>query len=166
MSKKQTLELSLEEAIKYYNSSNDEGFKNLLEDKFGKDFHKPKDITSKVFNLSTLMDHFKNDLFEKFNLPYPDSKNKFEKYLNACYILTKVAEVYNNGTVLDWKNTKQYKYLPYKYYSSCGFVVAPASGWRYSCEASGCLYYKSSELSTISYNNFKDYWEDYWGIDN
>ena len=51
------LDITLEEAIKYYNSSSDNGFKQLLEDKFGKSFWKPKEITDVVYDLFTLIGH-------------------------------------------------------------------------------------------------------------
>lgn len=158
LTKKKKLEMSIEDAIVYYNSSSDNGFKQLLEDTFGKGFWKPKLITDKVNNIKTLFDH------AHFELPYDlDSKNQFERYVNACVILAKVAECYNEGTVLDWNNINQYKYKPYKY-SSGGRLIVGSDGLWGALHGSAFTYYKSSELSTASYNNFKDIWEDYWSF--
>lgn len=154
-----SLNLTLEEAIKFYNNSSDKGFKDLLEQNFGKDFWKPKEIQNIVFNLPTLI--------EKLGyspIIYPSSNNPFEKYINACSVLAKVAEVYNDGVVLNWNNTNQSKWIPCKWFSFCGGCSVVFHGRFHSLVASGRLYYKSENLAKSSYNNFKDYWEDYWSM--
>lgn len=157
--KNKKIEISEEKAIELYNKSNDSSFKELLEENFGKDFAKPKNIYDIVKDLKSLTQYLKYS-----PLIYPNPNNSFEKYINACSVLNKVAKIYNEGVILNWKNTNQYKYLPYKYYS-CGSISVGASGsWRSVCYASGSLYYKSSLLSQKSYENFKDFWEDYWQI--
>lgn len=162
--KQQTLKMSLEEAIKYYNNSLDLGFKELLESTFGKNFAKPKMITDLVYNISSLESYLNTNTQVGFCIPFNlDTRNKFERYLNACYILAKVAEVYNEKTVINWNNINEYKYIPYKYFS-CGGYSVDFHYWNVSCSVSGLLYYKSQELAKISYNNFKQYWEDYWQI--
>lgn len=151
---KKTIKMSKEDAVKFFNSSNDQGFKDLLESEFGKDFAKPKEITDKVNDINSLEEHFDN-----FNLPYDlETKDKLEKSINAVYILSKVAECYNQGTKLDWKNTSIYKYLPYKYFHAGGGFGC----WSNDLIAPSCLFYKSVKLSEASYKNFKKYWEDYW----
>lgn len=151
------LNLTLEEAIKYYNASNDEGFKNLLEQNFGKDFAKPKEVYQKVNNLDTLIQHL------GYNpLIYPNPSNSFEKYINACSVIAKVTEIYNKGTKLDWK-TNTYKYYPYKYFDGSFYVC-----FCYRCSHLVCstrFYYKSEKLTKESYNNFKEFWEDYWSLE-
>lgn len=153
---KQQLDLTKEEAIKYYNSSNDKGFKDLLESKFGKDFYK-QDITDIVYNLSSLQNHL------DYNpLIFPNPSNKFEKYINACSLLAKVAEVYNEKQVVTW-NGNNYHYIPYKYFHLGGSArVGVSHCWHFDLFASGYLYYNESIKSEKSYNNFKEYWEDYW----
>ncbi len=158
-----TINLTKEQAIKFYNSSDDQGFKDLLETNFGKDFYK-QDITDIVYNLNSLENYINNSTKETFRLPYNiNTTNKLEKTLNAVYILSKIAEIYNEGTILDWKNNNQYKYLPYHNFSGGSGVVYPAGGWVFYLDAACCLYYKNSNLSKKSYSNFKQYWEDYWG---
>ena len=155
---KNKIKLTKDEAIEFYNSSSDKGFKELLETNFGKDFYKQQKIYNKVNDLTSL------SLELGYNpLIFKSPKNDFEKYINACALLSKVAEIYNENTILDWKNTNIYKYLPYKYYnngSSCSVVVS--SSWSSVLDTSAYLYYKSSLLSQKSYDNFKEYWEDYW----
>lgn len=158
-----TINLTKEQAIKFYNSSTDQGFKDLLETNFGKDFYK-QDITDIVYDLNSLENYINNSTKETFRLPYNiNTTNKLEKTLNAVYILSKIAEIYNEGTILDWENNNQYKYLPYQNFSGVSWVVFPSVVWSSGLGAAGCLYYKNSELSEKSYNNFKQYWEDYWG---
>ena len=154
---KKNLKMSIEEAIKYYNSSTDIGFKQLLEDTFGSGFANLKIITNIVYDLNSLQRYLGG-----LQLPYNlNTVNKLERHLNACYILIKVAGVYNEGVKLNWYNVSEAKYIPYKYFDSDGCSVRFV-GWRCSCDGSGLLYYKSKSLAEISYNNFKDIWEDYW----
>lgn len=156
---KNKIELTKDEAIKFYNSSSDKGFKELLENNFGKDFYKQQEIYNKVNDLTSLsLELGYNPLI--FKLP----SNDFEKYINACSVLSKVSEIYNEGIILDWKNINIYKYLPYKYYNSGSGSVSDSDAWYYVLDASARLYYKSSELSKKSYKNFKEYWEDYWSF--
>lgn len=158
-----TINITKEEAIKFYNSSQDQGFKDLLETNFGKNFWK-QDITDIVYDLESLRQYCR-DKDISFYLPYTNNtQNILEKTLNAIYILVKVSEIYNEGTVLDWKNTNIYKYLPYIYFSGCSRVTDPAGAWCSGLRAPACFYLKNKELSTKSYNNFKKYWEDFWGI--
>ena len=80
-------------------------------------------------------------------------------------VLSKVSEIYNEGTKLDWKNSNINKYIPHKYFkSSGGCSVDPSVSWYYGLYFSALLYYKSAELSEASYKNFKDYWEDFWVV--
>ena len=158
-----TINLTKEEAIKFYNSSQDQGFKDLLETNFGKDFWK-QEITDIVYDIETLKSYINVNTSYAFIPPYNiNTTNKLEKTLNAVYILSKIAEIYNEGTILDWKNNNQYKYLPYQNFSGLSGVVSPAYDWNFVLLAASCLYYKNSNLSRKSYSNFKQYWEDYWG---
>lgn len=158
-----TINLTKEEAIKFYNSSNDQGFKNLLETNFGKDFHKQV-ITDIVYDFESLKQYWNDNKQSCFKLPYDRYTNdKIEKTLNSIYVLSKVAEIYNKNIKLDWTNNKQYKYLPYRSFSGGSCVVPSANFWFSCLHAAGCLYYKNGDLSTKSYDNFKCFWEDYWG---
>lgn len=152
------LNLTLEEAIKFYNNSNDIGFKQLLEQNFGKDFAKPKEIYNKVYDLNTLTQYL------GYNpLIYPNPSNNFEKYINACSIIAKVTEIYNEGIKLDWEDSNICKYFPYKYFGSGSYGV-----YVYYCYSylyfSSRIYYKSEKLANKSYENFKEFWEDYWSV--
>lgn len=156
---KQTINLTKEEAIKFYNSSSDAGFKQLLEQTFGIDFAKHKEIYEKVYDLQTLTTYL------GYNpLIYPNPNSDSEKYLNACNVLSKVTEVYNEGFKLDWKNSSQYKYYPYKYFGGGSWrVCVICDSYYLSCSAR--FYSKSEKLANKSYENFKEYWENYWSVE-
>ena len=76
---KKQIKLDKNKAIELYNSSEDEGFREMLEETFGKGFAKPEDIISKVYDLASL------SLYLGENpLIYIKPSNSFEKYINAC----------------------------------------------------------------------------------
>ena len=119
----------------------------------------PKDISEEVNNINSLELRIKD-----FKTPYKlNTEDKLERTLNAVYILTHVATIYNEVTILDWKNTYVYKYLPYKFFSGGSACVCPALCWSDDLVCPAGLYYKNRILSEKSYNNFKQYWEDLWG---
>lgn len=98
-------------------------------------------------------------------LPYKyNTSNKFEQYINACIILAKVAELYNEGTVLDWTISNVYKYYNYKYFSGGDYSVA-VGGYCSGLYGSARLCFKSKELAQKAYQNFKDEYEQYWSVD-
>jgi hypothetical protein len=156
-----TLKLSDEKALELYKTA-DDSFKSLLEENFGKEFFKPKLITEKVFDIETLCQYLEIDENELYIFK-KNTKDKHERHINACNILPKIAQVYNEGEILNWKNTNVYKYLPYLNFSHSGGVVV-FTHWRYILYGSFGLYYKTNELCESSYNNFQSVWEDYWGI--
>ncbi len=98
-------------------------------------------------------------------LPYKyNTSNKFEQYINACIILAKVAELYNEGTVLDWTISNVYKYYNYKYFSG-GDCSVDVSVCFSALIGSSRLCFKSKELAQKAYQNFKDEYEQYWSVD-
>ena len=62
-----TINLTKKEAIRFYNSAQDQGFKDLLETNFGKDFWK-QEITDLVYDLDSLKEYCKNNNIS-FSLP-------------------------------------------------------------------------------------------------
>lgn len=157
--KMKTLKISDSKALELYKTASSE-LKEILEESFGKEFFKPKDITDIVYDIDTLAEWLNisvKDLFI-FN---QNTKDKNEKCINACNILLKVANVYNEEVILNWKNTSEYKYLPYINFSGGSGVVSLVTWFNDSGSPAG-FYYKSDKLSRIAYNNFKIYFEDYW----
>jgi hypothetical protein len=126
-----------------------------------------KSIIERITNFYDILDELGIDEsgLPYKNIPQTDTKEEtnFKRSINAFWRLSKIALVYNEGTVLDWKNTSQYKYLPYKH-SSGGSWVVFSVGWFAHCLSSAGVYFKSKELSEDAYEKFKDIYEDFWNI--
>ena len=155
-----TLKIDEKEALKLYKTASNE-FKQILEDTFGKNYFN-QDITDKVYDIDSLCEYLGIDEDDLF-LYSKNTRDKHERYLNACNILPKIAEVYNEGVILNWKNINEYKYLPYLSFS-CGSFAVYFSFWCDTLSAHVGLYYKSDKLSRAAYKNFQSYFEDFWGI--
>lgn len=153
------LQIDEGQALKLYKTASNE-FKQVLEDTFGKDYFN-QDITDKVDDIESLCEYLRINEDDLFLYP-KNTRDKHERYLNACNILPKIAEVYNEGVILNWKNSNEYKYLPYLWFfgSSLGVYF---SGWSHDLYCPVGLYYKSSDLSKKAYKNFQIYFEDFWG---
>ncbi len=156
-----TLKLEAQTALKLYPTASTE-FKTMLEETFGKEFFNQK-ITDKVYNIDTLCEYLEIDESDLF-IYKKNTKDKHERYINVCNILPKIAQVYNEGIILDWKNINIYKYLPYLYFSGGSGVVVPGLGWGSYLLAPAGLYFKTNNLSETAYKNFKSYYEDFWGL--
>ena len=125
-----TLKISEDKALNLYKDASKE-LKEILEDSFGKEFFKPKSITHRI---QTIEDVFE-ELGENYNdyiPPFPKAETKEEKSCNAQMLLFKIAKVYNEGTILDWKDLNQYKYFNYKFFSGGSWLVR-SFYWYSSC---------------------------------
>ncbi len=156
-----TLKIDETEALRLYPTAPSE-LKSIFEATFGKEFFVPKKITDKVFDIDSLSDYLNIDeddlyLFNK------NTKDKHQRFINACNIIPKIVEIYNEGTILNWNNTNQYKYMPYKSFFG-GSGVVHHHFWYSTLYCSGGFYLKSRELSEAIYKNFPELWEDYWNV--
>jgi hypothetical protein len=97
-----------------------------------------------------------------FILPYPNPKTPEEKAINSQAKLFKIVKAYNEGIILDWNNSEQYKYAPCKYFSGASPAVSFSFPWSSGHDFSGGLYFKSENLAKDAYNKFKDIYEDFW----
>jgi hypothetical protein len=154
------LKIDEKEALKLYKDASKE-FKIVLENTFGKEYFN-QDITDKVHDIDSLCEFLEIDEDELFIFP-KNTKNKHERMINACNILPKIAEVYNEGVVLDWDNTNQYKYLPYLSFSGSFRAVVHSYVWHCLLGSPVGFAHKSSDNSLKAYKNFKSYFEDFWG---
>lgn len=157
------LQIDEKEALRLYPIASKE-FKIILESTFTKEFFN-RDITEKVNDINSLLEFLdleENELF-LFDI---NTKDKEKKYLNACKILPKIAEIYNEGKVLDWKNTSEYKYFPYLNFSNGGGSSVLFYGWSYRLYCPVGFYYVTDNLQQKAYKNFKKYFEDYWGYNS
>ena len=81
-----------------------------------------------------------------------------------CSVIAKITEIYNGGIKLDWKDGNICKYYPYKYFDSGSYRVSVLYTYFSSFLYSARFYYKSEKLTSKSYENFKEFWEDYWSV--
>lgn len=158
---KKTLKLTDQQALDLYKTSNNE-WKKILEDNYGKDFFKSKEVTDIVFDEESLAEYLNLEDIDDLFIFDKNTKDVHERYINACNILPKVSKIYNEGIVLDWKNTSIYKWLPYLNFAR-GSWVACFSYWLGALYAPAGFYLKNENLARKHYTNFKKYWEDYWG---
>lgn len=154
-----SLKITDSKALELYKTASIE-LKEILEETFGLDFFKPKDITETVYNLDTLAEHLEMDTDDLYL--YKKPKNAFEKYLNACVIIPKIVEVYNQGTILDWNNKNEYKYLPYFRKIGSGWVAVYAYSWCSGAHGPIAHHYKSNKLALEGVNNFNQIYLDYF----
>jgi len=115
-------------------------------------------------NINTLEDVYKYlKIKEEDVVIFKNPKNAFEKYINACSIIPKIVECYNNGWKPNWSDFREYKYTPYKFFPEGGWSVG-YGGWNAIVVCSGGFYYKSEVLSKEAYNKFSSIYEDYWNL--
>lgn len=156
------LQIDENQALKLYKSASSE-FKQVLEDSFGKEYFNQK-ITDKIQTLE--------DVFEYFGLDEDDiyifnknTKNKFERYINACSIIPKITSVYNEGTILDWTNFVQHKYKPYYKKVGSSWIFNHSVCWFSVTHTSSAYYFKSIELSNDSAKKFNDIYIDFFSYE-
>lgn len=154
-----TLKLSENKALELYKTASKE-FKEILEETFGIDFFKPKDITDRVKDLDSLLDYL--NLKKDELLHYPNPKSDLEKYINACIIIPEVVKIYNQGIILDWSNSNQYKYLPYIRMLGSSWVAGGSGGWGSGAYGPLAHHFKSRELSYKALKNFNQIYLDYY----
>lgn len=126
-----------------------------------KQTQKTKPVTERISGWSDVFD----ELGIEDPAPYKNAKTKFEKYMNACARIPKLVEVYNEGTILDWKNSNEYKYIPRKYWSGGSGWVVGVSNWPSIVSSSGAHFFKSNALAEDALSKFRETYEDFWMID-
>ena len=154
-----TLKIDESEALRLYPTASNE-LKTIFEATFGKEFFIPKKITDKVFDIDSLCEYLSISEREIY-IFNKNTKDKHQRFINACNIIPKIVKLYNEGTILDWNNTGEYKWMPYKSFYGGSGVVAHYC-WFSSMYCCGGFYLKSKELSEAIYKNFPELWEDYW----
>lgn len=142
-------------ARKLYPTASPE-FKTMLEDSFGKVFLSQK-ITDRVQNFDDILSISGRTLASLINRGDTLDEIAYKK-------IKLIAEVYNEGVVLNPMDTGQYKYYPWhKIDPSSGFGL---SYYDYDCWDAGSfvgvrLCFKSAELATDAGNKFIEIYEDF-----
>ena len=117
-----TLKISDNKALELYKTASNE-LKEILEETFGKDFFKPKDIRYRINNIDDILEITQLEMDDI--IPFKKPKNAKQRSINAYALLLVIVEVYNDGEILDWNNQNQYKY--FAYYKPIGIVMRK---WR------------------------------------
>ncbi|MGE9312846.1 hypothetical protein ACLOAU_14455 [Niabella sp. CJ426] len=136
-----TLQLPEANARKMWVAASPE-IKNLLTDSFGADFFN-QSITDRVKDFNDILDISGKSMAD---ISRPGDTPDEVAYKQAKLI----AEVYNEGTVLDPMDTTQYKYYPWhKIDKSSGFGLSYADydGWLTRTRVGSRLCFKSSSLA-------------------
>lgn len=131
-------------------------------DKLKKIINSPESITDRIQSLEDVFEVLREDINDYLLFPI-NTKNKRYRYLNACSLIPKIVEAYNEETVLDWSNDSIYKYLPYYQYSSgSGWSFAYGNHWFSCSNGSTCHHYKSSDLLKDACKKFNNIYIDYF----
>jgi len=138
--------------------------KNLQKeiDKLEKIINSPEDIIDRIQTLEDVFDVLEEDINDYIIFPL-NTKNKRERYLNACSLIPKIVQAYNEKTILDWNNSSIYKYIPYyKFSSGSGWSFHCGSGWTSSSRGSACQHFKADNLLQDACKKFNHIYIDYF----
>lgn len=151
------VELEDEFILKGWNEA-DTSQKKLIEKYFT--INTPKKLMDKIKNFQSILDLSGKELEEV--VPWKGSKlTKGQKSQNALAKLLLIAEVYNEGWEPNWKNTSEYKWVPYKSVSGGDFSVGSYC-WGYLLRSPSGAHFKTKEMSEDILVKFRDILDDYW----
>ena len=154
-----TLKLEESTAKRLYKNA-DKEFRVVLEESFGKEFFSEK-ITDKIQDLSDIFNYLGVDESDVYIFP-KNTKDKFQRYINACAIIPKIVEVYNEKEELDWSNTSIYKYLPYYKKVGSGWVFSGRDSWGSFTYGSAAHHFKRLELLQDACKKFDQVYVDFY----
>jgi len=155
---KKTITLTLKEAQELYLKA-DNIFKSFLETNFSKK-DLIYDICERITSLEDVFEYLEEDIndYLLFDL---DIKDKRKRYLNACSLIPKIVECYNEKQKLNW-DSLDCKYLPYYKKSDSGWVFLDFSDWGSYAYGSACHHYKSQKLCIKGMKTFNKIYLDYY----
>lgn len=153
------LKITLKKAQELYPTSSRE-MKVIFEETFGKESLMPKKITDIIQSELDLLLHLG---LKKDFLPFPNPKSKEEKAINATMWLFKLAEALNEGTIINWSDTTQYKYFPCSYLPG-GSRRLYCHGWSSYVVFPGGLVYKNSVLCEHAMKYFPHIFNDFFMV--
>lgn len=93
-------------------------------------------------------------------LIFKEPKNKSERYINACAIIPKIVQAYNEGWFPNFNNHKQYKYFPYFEKVGLGWRVV-VGGWNSGSSLGSGFYFKNKDLLMDACNKFSEIYNDW-----
>jgi len=151
------VEISQELIESGYKEANTEQ-KKLIEKYFK--ISKPEDICSRIQDWDDILEINEIDNYKD---PILKPKTKEEKSINALSRMFLIAKAYNGDWISDWKNTKEYKWFPYKNYSGGSYSLA-AHCWVWDCGVPSGAYLKEKKYCEDIIRKFKDVIDDYFMI--
>ena len=99
-------------------------------------------------------------------VPFPNTTDKAEKSANALLKLIRIANHYNQGVKLEWKNTDQYKYMPYRYYDSGQWVIGAGNVWfLLSLLPVACCFLRAEDAKE-AYETYPEIYDDFYMFEN
>ena len=157
------LTISGNKAKELYANSNDNSFKQLLEENFGKEFFIPKKLTDYIKTFKDVCNHMEinyNAWLERYS--------DLDKDTIAYEKLKLIVKCFNEGWVPDWENSSQYKYFPYFCMGGASGVGFSFCGYDNRITASDvgvhlCL--KTTELSTFVGKTFENEYKEWMIIE-
>lgn len=150
-----TLQITKANAVKAHNSA-DPNVKKLLEELFGPENFKQEDTRSIMERVQSF-----DDILSISGKTMADIAKDGDTPDEVAYKQAKlIAEVYNEGTVLDVGDTDQYKYFPWHKVvkTNSGFALSYYSygAWTTDSTVGVRLCFKSSELAVDAGKKFID----------
>lgn len=152
------LQIEDQTARNLYKTASSE-LKQILEESFGKDFFK-QDICDRIQTLDDILRIVQRKYEEV--VPFLNPRTKQQRMLNATALLHCITKAYNEGVVLDWSITTQYKWYPW-------WEKENRVGWVVDCYFYHCsyaflgfgLYFVSERVAKDAVSKFKDIYIDY-----
>jgi hypothetical protein len=115
-----------------------------------------------INRINSLKDVYAETNSSKDILIFKQPQNAFEKYINACTLIPKIVQAYNQGWEPNWNNTNEYKYFPY--FEKKGLVwsvVADVISWHASSRLPGSHYYQNREILMDACKKFENIYNDW-----
>ena len=129
-----------------------------------KDFPNQKELLRKIpviNRINSLSDVFTETNSSNDILIFKSPQNAFEKYINACILIPKIVQAYNEGWEPNWKNSNENKYFPRFYRKGLVWSVDNYDLWAaYSC-LPGSHYYKNSDILMNACKKFENIYNDW-----
>jgi hypothetical protein len=143
----ETIQIIKTNALKAYNEADSKG-KALLVNLFGKKVLSEK-ITDRIKTIEDVFEELGQDQSKEIPEGLPE-------HVKAFILVTKIAEVLNEGWTPDWDNSNQYKWYPYFDMRGAGFGFSGTiyDYWYADATVGSRLCFKSDELAKYAGTQF------------
>lgn len=131
------------------NNANLNDYKHLL---------KTIPVVNRINNLKDIFDELGESIDDI--ILFKEPKSALEKYLNACVLIPKIVQIYNEGWEPNWSNSER-KHFPYFEKKGSVWVVGDAVDWFDDSALPGSFYYKNDKILMKSCKIFQDIYNDW-----